>query len=204
MRFGSSRRSAYPHQGQECQFDPSFPGADSNGPGGRSRSSLPKSCPSNASSMSILPTSSSGSACTKRRTDATLRRRELGWRAAYSDAIKLRSRPVDPSRRAHLLELLDRCAQGLCGRVPLLHAAVQSATYEARRMRRRASSPSSISRHGRRGGPRHAFARTPVDGLAAVRAKHIRDSRPAPILAKIDRALSVGAGAQDKSQESVS
>jgi hypothetical protein len=39
---------------------------------------------------------------------------------------------------------------------------------------------------------------------SAVRAKDIRGSRPAPILAKIDRALSVRAGAQDISQESVS
>ena len=35
----------------------------------------------------------------------------------------------------------------------------------------------------------------------AVRAKHIRCSRPAPILAKIDRTLSVRAGTQDTSQE---
>jgi hypothetical protein len=39
---------------------------------------------------------------------------------------------------------------------------------------------------------------------AAVRAKHIRGSRPSPILAKIDRTLSVRAAAQDRSQESVS
>ena len=38
----------------------------------------------------------------------------------------------------------------------------------------------------------------------AVRAKHIRGSRPAPILPKIDRTLSVRAGNQDRSQESVS
>jgi hypothetical protein len=38
----------------------------------------------------------------------------------------------------------------------------------------------------------------------AVRAKHIRGSRPSPILAEIDRTLSVRAGSQDRSQESVS
>ena len=55
------------------------------------------------------------------------------------------------------------------------------------------------------GWPRHASAHTPVDGDSpAVRAEHIRGSRPSAILAKIDRTLSVREDERHKTrQESV-